>query len=101
MPKPDVHFLVCNSFRMTGQPQGVCNKKGSVDLLQALENEVIDRDISAMISSTSCLKACEQGPVMVVYPQGWWYAQVDEDKLEEILDALEEGNAVAEYLMYE
>jgi (2Fe-2S) ferredoxin len=36
---------------------------------------------------------------MVVYPQGWWYAEVDEDRLDEILDAMEEGNPAEEYLV--
>jgi (2Fe-2S) ferredoxin len=56
-----------------------------------LETEISDRGIDAMVSSTGCLKTCEKGPIMVIYPQGWWYTQVDESKLEEILDALEAG----------
>ncbi len=43
MPKPQYHILVCNSFRFQGEPQGVCNKKGAVDLLQYLEEEIINR----------------------------------------------------------
>jgi (2Fe-2S) ferredoxin len=99
MDAPDYHIFVCNSFRLNGTPQGVCNKKGAVELLQMLENEIIDRDLNAMVSSTGCLKLCEKGPVMVVYPQGWWYAEVDEDRLDEILDAMEEGNPAEEYLV--
>jgi hypothetical protein len=26
-----------------------------------------------MVSSTGCLKLCEKGPVVLVYPQGYWY----------------------------
>ncbi len=99
MDKPEYHIFVCNSFRLNGAPQGVCNKKGAVELLQMLENEIVDRDLNAMVSSTGCLKLCEKGPVVVVYPQGWWYAEVDEDKLDEILDAMEEGNPAEEYLV--
>jgi (2Fe-2S) ferredoxin len=99
MKKPDYHFLVCNSFRVTGIPQGTCNKKGAVDLLVYLENEIVDRGINAQISSTSCLKACEHGPVMVVYPAGWWYNEVDVSKLDIILDALEKGQPAAELLL--
>jgi (2Fe-2S) ferredoxin len=90
MNKPKYHILVCNSFRLKGDPQGVCNKKGAVDLLQYLQEEVVDREIDAMISSTGCMKICEKGPVMVVYPQEWWYTEVDESKLDEILDAMED-----------
>jgi (2Fe-2S) ferredoxin len=84
---------------MTGEPQGVCNKKGAVDLLQQLEEEIIDRGLDAQVSSTGCLKVCDRGPAMVIYPAGWWYGDVDEEKLDEILDALEEGNPAEDYLI--
>lgn len=99
MNKPEYHFLVCNSFRLTGEAQGVCNKKGAPSLLQHLEEEILDRGIDGMVSSTGCLKLCEKGPVMIVYPAGWWYGEVDEDKIDEILDALEDGNPVEDYLL--
>lgn len=99
MEKPDYHFLVCNSFRLSGEPQGVCNKKGAPDLLPILEEQILDRGLDAIVSTTGCLKVCDRGPAMVVYPQNWWYGNVDEDKIEEILDALEEGKPVEEYLI--
>jgi (2Fe-2S) ferredoxin len=99
MEKPDYHIFVCNSFRLKGEPQGVCNKKGAVDLLGMLENEIIERDLNAQVTSTGCLKVCDRGPAMVIYPAGWWYGEVDEDKLEEILDALEEGTPAEDHLI--
>jgi (2Fe-2S) ferredoxin len=91
MKKPEIHIFVCNSFRLNGDPQGVCNKKGTASLLGYLENEIVDRGLNAQVSSTSCLKYCEHGPVMVIYPAGWWYGEVTENKLSIILDALEKG----------
>ncbi|HAI14355.1 MAG TPA: ferredoxin [Phycisphaerales bacterium] len=84
------HIMICNSYRTKGDPKGLCNKKGAADLPQYIENEVIDRGLDVMVSTTSCFKRCDKGPLMVVYPNGWWYPQVDEDKIDEILDALEE-----------
>jgi (2Fe-2S) ferredoxin len=91
MEKPDYHIFVCNSFRIGGDPQGTCNRKDAVSLLQYLEEEIVDRGLDAMVSSTGCLKMCEKGPVMVVYPGAWWYGEVTQDKVDEILDALEDG----------
>lgn len=99
MIKPDYHLFVCNSYRVSGEPQGVCNKKDAVELIQFLENEVVDRDLNAVVSSTGCLKVCTEGPVMVVYPQGWWYGKLDEEKLDEILDAMEDGEPCEDYLI--
>lgn len=99
MKKPKHHIFVCNSFRLTGEPQGVCNKKGAPALLQYIEEEIIDRGIDAMVSSTGCLKACEKGPVMIIYPNNYWYGEVTEKAIDEILDALEENKSVEEYLI--
>lgn len=35
----------------------------------------------------------------MVYPEGYWYGSVDEDTVDEILDALESGEAASEYLL--
>ena len=98
MEKPAYHIFVCNSFRVSGDPQGVCNRKDAVSLLQFLESEIVDRELDAMVSSTGCLKQCEKGPIMVVYPQGWWYTEVTEAKADQILDALEDGEPVEDLL---
>ena len=100
MAKPQYHFLVCNSFRLSGEPQGVCNKKGAVDLLQYLEEEIIDRGLDAQVSSTGCLKVCDRGPAMVVYPAGWWFGEMTEEKIDEVLDALDEGEPPTASLLF-
>jgi (2Fe-2S) ferredoxin len=92
------HLLICNSFRTSGEAQGACHKKGAAHLPQYLEEEIIDRGIDALVSTTSCFKRCGQGPLMVVYPEGWWYPEVDEEKIDEILDALEDEQPATELL---
>jgi (2Fe-2S) ferredoxin len=99
MERPEIHILVCSSFRMSGRPQGVCHKKGAAGLLPVLQEGILDRGLDAVLSTTGCLKVCDRGPVMVIYPHNWWYGQVDEEKIEEILDALEDGKPVEEYLI--
>ena len=99
MHKPQYHFLLCNSFRANGEPQGVCHKKGAADLLQYLQGEIADRGIDAVVSTTSCLNVCEKGPVLVIYPQEWWYHDVDEAKVDQILDALQADQPVEELRM--
>jgi (2Fe-2S) ferredoxin len=97
--KPAYHFFLCNSFRVQGDPQGACNRKGSAELLQYLQTEIGDRGLDAMVSTTSCMNVCEKGPVLVVYPMAWWYHGVTEEKVDEILDALEEGQPVETLLI--
>jgi (2Fe-2S) ferredoxin len=99
MQKPRYHLFVCNSYRLSGEPQGVCTRKCAPTLLQYVEEEIADRGLDAMVSSTGCLKACDRGPVMVVYPDAWWYGGLSEERIDEILDALEEGGVCEEYLL--
>jgi hypothetical protein len=70
MKKPKHHIFICNSFRLSGEPQGVCNKKGAPGFMQYVEEGILDRGLDAMVSSTGCLKVCDRGPAMVVYPRG-------------------------------
>ncbi|ACL03212.1 (2Fe-2S) ferredoxin domain-containing protein [Desulfatibacillum aliphaticivorans] len=100
MEKPEHHIFVCASFRADGDAKGVCNKKGAVSLLPYIENEIIDRGLDAQITSTGCMKACDHGPVMVIYPAGLWYGGVEsEDAVDEILDALEDGEVAESYAL--
>jgi (2Fe-2S) ferredoxin len=99
MQKPQYHFFLCNSFRVNGDPQGSCNRKGSPGLLQYLQTEIADRGIDAIVSTTSCLNQCEKGPILVIYPREWWYFDVTEEKVDQILDALEAGQTVPELLI--
>ena len=32
-----------------------------------------------------CLDRCDQGPVMVIYPEAVWYTYVDKEDVEEII----------------
>jgi (2Fe-2S) ferredoxin len=101
MKKPEHHIFVCGSFRANGAPQGVCNKKNSMGLLQYLEQELFDRGMTGVtVSSSGCLKACDSGPVMVIYPENWWYGKIeDEAAIDGIIDALEDGKPAEGYLI--
>jgi (2Fe-2S) ferredoxin len=100
MKKPDRVILVCCSYRQGNDAKGKCQKKGGPGLLPLLEEGLSDRGIdNVLISSTGCLNACDSGPILAVYPEGYWYGEVDENRLDEILDALEEGKPVPQYLV--
>ena len=79
----------------------MCHKKESLNLLQYLVTELSDRGLSdVVVSSTGCLKVCDRGPALVQYPENYWYGKVEnEEAIDEILDALEDGRAAEHYLI--
>lgn len=38
-------------------------------------------------SKVDCLRICQDGPIVVVYPEGTWYHKVDVAKMERILQS--------------
>jgi (2Fe-2S) ferredoxin len=101
MEKPQHHILLCCSYRVGGEPKGKCVKQNSGELPGYLESELPDRDLGdVLVSTTGCMKLCDHSPIMVIYPEGFWYGGVDsEEAVDEILDALEEGKAAEKYLI--
>jgi (2Fe-2S) ferredoxin len=100
MEKPKHHVFVCGSFRVAGDPKGICHRKDSGALVGYLESEVSDRGLDGVtVSAAGCLKLCEQGPVVVVYPEGHWYGKMDEERIDLMLDALEEGKPAEALLL--
>jgi len=102
MLKPKYHIFVCTSCRINGQQKGYCHTKGSVDIVTKFMEEVEDRDLGGevMITNTGCFGICNDGPIVVVYPQGVWYGAVSEEDVEEIIEShIENGKIVKRLLI--
>jgi (2Fe-2S) ferredoxin len=95
------HIFVCTSCRINGVQKGFCHQKGAVDLVELLNEEIRDRNLSdVMVTNTGCFGICEKGPVVVVYPEGVWYGNVTEDDIEEIIEShIENGNPVGRLMI--
>jgi len=92
MNKPEHHLFICGSARATGELKGVCCNKDSVALLSYAQGEVQDRMLSGVeVSMTGCLNMCTRGPVVIDYPSGRYYEHANEELIDEILDAIEDG----------
>jgi len=50
------------------------------------------------MNKAGCLDRCDEGPVMVVYPEGVWYTYVDISDVDEIIDSHLVGGEVVERL---
>lgn len=38
------------------------------------------------INTAGCLDRCQEGPVLVVYPEGVWYTYIDQSDVDEIIE---------------
>jgi (2Fe-2S) ferredoxin len=52
------------------------------------------------VNKSGCLNQCDSGPMMVVYPEGIWYAGVTEDDIDEILERTVMKGEVIERLVH-
>lgn len=101
MKKPKHHIFICTSSRVNGEPKGACARRDGAALVQLIQVGIDDRGIDdVMVTNTGCMKLCDEGPVMVIYPEGYWYGKFDEDAVDRILDALAEGKASEELLLF-
>ncbi len=89
------HVFVCTQAK----PEGVtcCPGNGAWRVLGALEKEAISQglDDQTQFSSCGCLGLCDEGPIVIVYPEGVWYRKVRSTDAAEIVSShLREGKVV-------
>ena len=100
MEKPEHHIFVCMSFR-AWSPRASASRKTPPSCWAIWNRNWRTRGMdNVMVSTTGCLKLCDHGPIAVVYPEGYWYQNVEgEDAIDAILDGLENGGPAKEYLV--
>jgi len=100
MPKPERVVLVCQNARPAGHPKGSCSEKGSQALFDRLKALLRDKGLEGrvLVIRTGCLKRCERGPTMAVYPDAVWYAGVLDQDLDELCGSHLAGGQVVERL---
>ena len=55
---------------------------------------------SVLRSKVDCLRICEQGAICVVYPEGTWYANLDRESLDRVIDQHLVGGRPVEELAF-
>ena len=89
MPKPKYHILVCTNSRPPGHPKPSCGASGAQDILMAFNMGLIERGFQpgeVLVTASACLGPCEEGPTVVVYPDGTWYSHVKDSDVPTIID---------------
>lgn len=81
------HVFLCTNLREDGSQ--CCAQCGAQSLRDHLKRRTKELGLAGKggvrVNSAGCMDRCDEGPVMVVYPEGTWYTYVDREDLEEIL----------------
>ncbi len=92
------HVFVC----MQEKPKDVpcCIASGSAAVLEALNRELAAcglRD-EVQVTTTNCMGTCENGPVLIAYPEAVWYSKVRPEDVPDIVFNHLVGGVVLERL---
>ena len=101
MPRPEKHVFVCTQSRPADHPKGSCDARGAAPVIDVFRSEMEARDLWCRfkVSSTGCMGVCEQGPVVLVYPEGVMYRQITAEDVNTIIDEHLLGDKPVEKLM--
>lgn len=91
------HVFFCVNQREPGAV--CCNNRGAQKLRDYAKAKVkalkLDGQGKIRVNMAGCLDRCNEGPVMVVYPEEIWYTYVDQEDIDEIIDEhLKHGRVV-------
>jgi (2Fe-2S) ferredoxin len=83
------HVFFCTNQREAGE--ACCNNFNAQKMRDYVKNKVKTLGISSeenriRINSAGCMDRCDEGPVLVIYPEAIWYTYVDETDLDEIIN---------------
>ncbi|HEY9099999.1 MAG TPA: (2Fe-2S) ferredoxin domain-containing protein [Thiobacillus sp.] len=99
MTKPfyKYHVFFCTNQRDDGAQ--CCGAAGGQQMRDYMKKKSKKANLAGKgkcrINSAGCLDRCNEGPVLVVYPEGVWYTYVDESDIDEIFDVhLKQGKIV-------
>lgn len=88
-PYYEHHVFFCMNIREDDKRPS-CGKQGAV-AQQHAKKRIKALDMNGQgkvrINQSGCLDRCEEGPCLVVYPEGTWYTYVDTADIDEIIDS--------------
>ncbi len=79
-----------------------CTASGSAAVMDALKAEIVRRGLSTEVRTveTGCRGFCAMGPVMIVYPEGIFYCQVQATDIPELVEETLVKGRVLQRLTY-
>ncbi|MGI4860128.1 MAG: (2Fe-2S) ferredoxin domain-containing protein [Janthinobacterium lividum] len=97
------HVFFCLNQRDADATRPSCAGCGAQEMQEYAKKRIKKLGLAGegqvRINKAGCLDRCEQGPVLVIYPEGTWYTYLDESDIDEIVDSHLVGGQVVERLL--
>ncbi len=82
------HVFFCVNQRKAGE--ACCNDHNAQAMRDYAKDRIKTLNLSGKgkirINNAGCLDRCNEGPVIVIYPDDIWYTYVDHEDIDEIID---------------
>jgi (2Fe-2S) ferredoxin len=91
------HVFFCTNQRAA--PDACCANHNAAQMQAHAKDRVKQLGLNGAgkvrINKAGCLDRCDEGPCLVVYPEGVWYTFVDQHDIDEIVEShLRDGKVV-------
>lgn len=97
------HMFIYTNQKDNGKQ--CCANKNAAAMLDYAKQQAaalgLSKESRFRISSAGCMGRCAQGPVLAVYPQGTWYTYDCEEDIDQILQAIKNGQIYVQKLVKE
>ena len=90
------HVLVCGGTGCTSSKSQLVRARFE----EKIKEVKLDKEVQVV--GTGCFGLCEEGPIVIVYPEGSFYSRMTVDRVDEIVEEhLLKGRIVEKYLFKE
>ncbi len=83
------HVFFCCNQRIPGDT--CCNDHKAADMQAYAKDRIralgLKGNGKIRINKAGCLDRCDEGPVLVVYPDAVWYTYIDKEDIDEIIES--------------
>ena len=94
------HVFFCTNQREAGK--ACCENFNASNLRQYAKQRIKSLGLSGQgqvrVNTAGCLDRCDEGPVIVVYPEAVWYSYIDRSDIDEIIEEHLIGGRIVERL---
>ena len=80
------HILLCVGPDCCSSDQGAQAWKKLKDGLKARNLSLSTGPGACYRTKVQCLRICQGGPILVVYPEGYWYSGMTQERIDQFID---------------